>query len=90
MLITELSVEELALESAELLPDRDTMQPILVGSFAINVASVSQTAISGAVSDVNVQGGGEVQVVSSATNYAQITQTATSGDVTDVNVNLPG
>jgi hypothetical protein len=88
----EFSVEDLALESIELLPDRDTMQPILIGSFATNVAAVSQTATSGPVSAaVDVQGGGDVQlqVVSAATNSATITQTATSGDVT-VAGDVPG
>jgi hypothetical protein len=54
MLMTEVSLEELAVESCELLPDRDTMQPILVGSFAVNVALVSQTATSGDVTDVTI------------------------------------
>ena len=53
MLETSVSLEELALESAELLPDRDTMQ-VVVGSFAVNAALVGQSATSGAVSDVNV------------------------------------
>ena len=53
MLETSVSLEELALESAELLPDRDTMQ-VVVGSFAVNAALVGQDATSGAVSDVNV------------------------------------
>jgi hypothetical protein len=53
MLMTELSVEELALESVELLPDRDTMQPfIFVGSVAANVALAEQSATSGDVTDV--------------------------------------
>jgi hypothetical protein len=53
MLRTELSVQELALESAELLPDRDTMQ-VIVGSFAVNLAAVDQTAASGDVTDVTI------------------------------------
>ena len=53
MLRTELSVQELALESAELLPDRDTMQ-VIVGSFAVNLAAVGQTAASGDVTDVTI------------------------------------
>jgi hypothetical protein len=47
--LMEFSVEELAGESVELLPDRDTMQPILVGSFATNVALLEQNATSGNV-----------------------------------------
>jgi hypothetical protein len=54
MPMTELSVEELALESVELLPDRDTMQPLLVGSFAVNAAVLTQNATSGAVSDITI------------------------------------
>jgi hypothetical protein len=90
-LSAELSVDELALEPIELLPDRDTMQPVIVvGSFAANVATVSQSATSGAVGDVTIVGGsGDVQVASYASNEAQVTQTATSGDVTGVNV-VPG
>ena len=53
MLRTELSVQELALESAELLPDRDTMQ-VIVGSFAVNLAAVGKTAASGDVTDVTI------------------------------------
>jgi len=81
----EFSLQELGLESVELLPDRDTMQVIVIGSFAVNAASITQTATSGAVSDVNV-GGGNVTVVSYAANYAEVTQYATSGDVSDVDV----
>ena len=88
----ELSLQELALESAELLPDRDTMQLIVIGSFALNAASITQTATSGAVANigvdgsVGVDGSGDVTVVSYAANYAQVTQNATSGDVTDIDV----
>jgi hypothetical protein len=82
----ELSLQELALESAELLPDRDTMQLIVIGSFALNAASITQTATSGAVANIGVDGSGDVTVVSYAANYAQVTQNATSGDVTDIDV----
>lgn len=58
MLSRELSFEELALESVELLPDRDTMQPVLVGSFAVNLAAVSQEATSGDVAITITVGGG--------------------------------
>jgi len=53
MLRTELSIHELAVESAELLPDRDTMQ-VIVGSFAVNLAAIEQTATSGDVTDVTI------------------------------------
>lgn len=86
MLKTELSFEELAFESVELLPDRDTMQPI-IGSFASNTAYVTQTATSGAVSDVTVVG--DAYVTSEASNYADVYQSAASGDVSGVIVVTP-
>jgi hypothetical protein len=52
------------------LPDRDTMQPI-IGSFASNTAYVTQTVTSGAVSDVTVVGS-YAQVGSVASNYADV------------------
>jgi hypothetical protein len=59
MLKTDISLTELELESAELLPDRDTMQPVLIGSFAVNAAELTQTATSGNVTiTVTYTGGG--------------------------------
>ena len=78
MLRSELSSQELALESAELLPDRDTMQVVVIG--AANAASITQTATWGALTGVEVEGSGDATMARYAANYAEVTQYATPGD----------
>ena len=80
MLRSELSSQELALESAELLPDRDTMQVVVIGEFAANAASITQTATWGALTGVEVEGSGDATMARYAANYAEVTQYATPGD----------
>ena len=67
----ELSREELALESVELLPDRDTMQLIALGNaIAGNAASVSQS------NEAHVDAGNNADVTVTQTNTSDITQSA--------------
>jgi hypothetical protein len=49
---TELSLEALALESIELLPDRDTMQAVAIGALAVATNSVTTGDITD--SDVDI------------------------------------
>jgi hypothetical protein len=74
MLTTDFTVEELALESVELLPERDTMQPLFIGNSiaaAVNLAAIDQSGSTGAAT-------------------ATVTQTATAtSSVGNVTVTFP-
>jgi hypothetical protein len=76
MLTMDFTVEELAHESIELLPERDTMQPVFaIGNSiatAVNFSAVDQSASAGATATV--------------TQGAEATATASVGDVTINNV----
>lgn len=65
------SIEELAREAVELLPDRDTLQ---VTSTAYNIATVTQTATSSANDNIVIGG----SVSSTAYNTADVAQNAAS------------
>jgi hypothetical protein len=77
MLTMDLTVEELAHESIELLPERDTMQPTFIFgnsiAAAVNLAAVDQSGVSGtATATVN----------QTATATSTATTTITTGDIT--------